>query len=45
MTLDVIFRSLKDITPILLDPDTLILDFIVPELIIDAETFEHLSES
>ena len=45
LTVQVTFRSASDITTVLYDPDILHIEFIVPELIIDAETLEHLSES
>ena len=44
LTLDVTFNKASDITPILFDPDTLQIRFKVRELIIDAETFEPLSQ-
>ena len=45
MTLQVTFRTVSDITTVLYDPDILQIEFIMPELIIDAETLEHFSES
>ena len=44
LTIDVTFSKASDITPILFDPDTLQIHFKVRELIIDAETFEPLSQ-
>ena len=44
LTLDVTFNKASDITPILFDPDTLQIRFKVRELIIDADTFEPLSQ-
>ena len=44
LTFNVTFRTIQDITPLIYDPDILLVHFAVPELILDAETFEHLGE-
>ena len=44
LTLDITFNKASDITPILFDPDTLQIRFKVRQLIIDADTFEPLSQ-
>ena len=44
MTLDLTFSKPEDITPLLTYPDTLAVEFKVRYLIIDAESFEPLSE-
>ena len=45
LVLDVTFQVVKDITPVLLDPDRLLIHIIDPSIIIDAETFEPLGET
>ena len=44
LTLNITFNKASDITPILFDPDTLQIRFKVRQLIIDADTFEPLSQ-
>ena len=41
---DLTFRTPSDISRFITNPDTLQINFIVRQLIIDAETFEPLSE-
>ena len=44
LTLNIKFRTVKDITPLIYDPDILLVHFAMPELILNEKTFEHLGE-
>ena len=45
LELKVVFADVSEITADIMEPDTLLIEFIKPDLVIDAETFEELKEN